>query len=142
MLNWLDFSSVVFQPYLKETFGLKLFSIKNIQRLLMVVIYGKIWVYFWNVRFSLSQENWGQRRLMCEKVGILGKRKFSLNINFLLDSILFLFTMVNFQLKVAKNWDLSFSNLEKFLMQQRSRTPVESWLSKIWNGQISFFGHF
>ena len=35
------------------------------------------------------------------KSGNLGKRNFFLNINFLLDSILFLCTMVKFHLKVA-----------------------------------------
>ena len=43
----------------------------------MVVIHGKIWDHFWNFRFSLSQENWGQRRPMCEKVGIGEKENFS-----------------------------------------------------------------
>ena len=64
-------------PYLEKTFGLKLLSIKDTQLLLMVVIHGKIWDHFWNFRFSLSQENWGQRKLMCEKVGFWEKENFS-----------------------------------------------------------------
>ena len=135
------FGWVVFwHPYLGETFGLKLLSIKDKQHLLMVTIYGMIRDHFWNFRFSFSQENWGQRRLMCEKVGIWDF--FFLKINFLLHSILFLWTMVTFHLKVAKNCYLSVSNLRKFATQQRSRTLVESWLSQIWKGQISILGYF
>ena len=36
------FKEIMHHPYLKETFGLKLFSIKDTQLLLVVVIHGKI----------------------------------------------------------------------------------------------------
>ena len=68
-------------PYLVEAFGLKLFSIKDTQFLLMVVIYGKIWDNFWNFCFSLSHEIEVKGGL-CVKKWEFQKTKFFLKYQF------------------------------------------------------------
>ena len=47
---------------LEKTFGLTFLPRKDIQCILMDVIYGMIWDHFWIFWFTPFQVNWGQRR--------------------------------------------------------------------------------
>ena len=118
-------------PCLEKTFGLKFSPRKDLQCISTCVIYGMIWDHFWNIWLSLFPSKLRSKEAKGLKSGNLGIQ-FFLNINFLLDSILLLCTMVNFDLRVGYNWDLSFSKLREFLMQQGSRTLVKLRLSQVW----------
>ena len=50
------------QICLEKTFGLTLLPRKDIQCILIGVIYGMIWDHFWIFWFSPFQVNWSQRR--------------------------------------------------------------------------------
>ena len=49
-------------PCLEKTFGLTFLPRKDIQCILVGVIYGMIWDHFWIFWFTPFQVNWGQRR--------------------------------------------------------------------------------
>ena len=73
--------------------------------------------------------------------GKFGKQNFFLNINFLLDSILFFMYYGHFPPKSSQKLTFVLFKPEKVPAQQRSRTPVEPRLSQIWKGQISILGY-
>ena len=128
-------------PCLEEIFGLKLFSIKDTQLLLMVVIYGMILDHFWNVRFSLSQNNWGQRRPMCEKVGISENKffpKYQLFIRFIFVFIYYGQFLPKSSLKLR----FVLFKSEKVMTRQGFEISAALELSQVWKGQISISNYF